>query len=618
MPFKNVPARRASILALLIAALYAPLANAWWNDEWAFRKELTLDLSAAGANIPDSTADVPVLVRLSIANFPYFADARADGADLRFIAGDDKTALKFHIEKFDAQAQIALLWVQVPQVTGGANADRIYLYYGNPEGSSAGDPAGTYDNRQALVYHFGSGATQDSTASRNEPQAMTAESSAASLIGSGLRFDGAKFVVVPASASLQIAPAQGYTMSAWVRADGAQTRAVVVSLGEQGRELTLGVDGERAFARLRDGGRDALVSQAQGTLVGEWHHVALRASATSLELLVDGVSAGKTDIALQALGGPLSVGGAAGGRDFFRGDMDELQVSGTARSDAWLRAAALSQGMVAPLLVYGGDAQNEQEGGHQSYFASTLRNVTVDGWVIIGVLAVMFLASLAIMAGKVFFLNRVASGNRKFLDEFHRMRGDPAALERREVGASDADDSSAFEEQKGSGVMSALHAKETTYGISTLWPLYHHGMREVMGRLDGKAAGADRVKSLSPQSIEAIRATMDATMTRSTQRLQSQMVWLTISISGGPFLGLLGTVVGVMITFAAIAASGEVNVNAIAPGTAAALVATVAGLGVAIPCLFGYNYLNTRIKEIVADMRVFVDEFTTRIAETYT
>jgi len=72
-----------------------------------------------------------------------------------------------------------------------------------------------------------------------------------------------------------------------------------------------------------------------------------------------------------------------------------------------------------------------------------------------------------------------------------------------------------------------------------------------------------------------------------------------------------------MITFAAIAVAGDVNVNAIAPGTAAALVATVAGLGVAIPCLFGYNYLNTRIKEIGADNHVFVDEFVTRIAETY-
>jgi biopolymer transport protein ExbB len=95
------------------------------------------------------------------------------------------------------------------------------------------------------------------------------------------------------------------------------------------------------------------------------------------------------------------------------------------------------------------------------------------------------------------------------------------------------------------------------------------------------------------------------------------MVLLTISISGGPFLGLLGTVVGVMITFAAIAAAGDVNVNAIAPGISAALLATVAGLGVAIPALFGYNYILTRNKEIQANMQVFVDEFVTRAFEKY-
>jgi biopolymer transport protein ExbB len=125
------------------------------------------------------------------------------------------------------------------------------------------------------------------------------------------------------------------------------------------------------------------------------------------------------------------------------------------------------------------------------------------------------------------------------------------------------------------------------------------------------------VTTLSPQAIAAIRATMDATQVRLTQKLQSQMVLLTIAIAGGPFLGLLGTVVGVMITFAAIAASGDVNVNSIAPGIAAALAATVAGLAVAIPSLFGYNWLNTRIKSITADMRVFVDEFVTRVAEHY-
>jgi biopolymer transport protein ExbB len=94
-------------------------------------------------------------------------------------------------------------------------------------------------------------------------------------------------------------------------------------------------------------------------------------------------------------------------------------------------------------------------------------------------------------------------------------------------------------------------------------------------------------------------------------------VLLTICISGGPFLGLLGTVVGVMITFAAVAAAGEVNVNAIAPGIAAALLATVAGLAVAIPALFGYNYILSRVKDAKDDMHIFIDEFVTKMAEFY-
>jgi biopolymer transport protein ExbB len=124
-------------------------------------------------------------------------------------------------------------------------------------------------------------------------------------------------------------------------------------------------------------------------------------------------------------------------------------------------------------------------------------------------------------------------------------------------------------------------------------------------------------ESLTPQALSAIRASLDADLTRETQRLNNQMVLLTIAISGGPFLGLLGTVVGVMITFAAIAAAGDVNVNAIAPGIAAALVATVAGLAVAIPALFGYNYLTSRIRDISTDMQVFSDEILTKLAEQF-
>jgi biopolymer transport protein ExbB len=151
---------------------------------------------------------------------------------------------------------------------------------------------------------------------------------------------------------------------------------------------------------------------------------------------------------------------------------------------------------------------------------------------------------------------------------------------------------------------------------SSLYTLYITAVREARIRIALYRTRGVR-ESLTPQALSAIRASLDADLTRETQRLNNQMVLLTIAISGGPFLGLLGTVVGVMITFAAIAAAGDVNVNAIAPGIAAALVATVAGLAVAIPALFGYNYLTSRIRDISTDMQVFSDEILTKLAEQF-
>ena len=114
-----------------------------------------------------------------------------------------------------------------------------------------------------------------------------------------------------------------------------------------------------------------------------------------------------------------------------------------------------------------------------------------------------------------------------------------------------------------------------------------------------------------------MRATLHSGLVKETQNLNSNLVFLTIGIAGGPYLGLLGTVIGVMITFAVIAKSGQVEVNSIAPGIAGALLATVAGLAVAIPALFAYSYISSRIKDAISDMEIFIDEFVARIAEVY-
>jgi biopolymer transport protein ExbB len=202
----------------------------------------------------------------------------------------------------------------------------------------------------------------------------------------------------------------------------------------------------------------------------------------------------------------------------------------------------------------------------------------------------MAVVSWIVMVGKASQLGAVERANDHFLERFRHLSADLAGL----VGAANG----------------ASLGEEKLLQGSPLYRMYEIGAEEIR-----KRTGAG--EALRAEAIEVIRASLDAGMVRENQKLSRNLVLLTIAISGGPFLGLLGTVVGVMITFAAIAAAGDVNVNAIAPGIAAALVATVAGLVVAIPALFGYNWLLSRVKNISATLHVFVDELVTKVAEAY-
>jgi biopolymer transport protein ExbB len=603
---------KGSLKWIALGAALVPafaLAASWWNNDWKYRKEIGFDLSPAGADVAGTPQDVPALIRLSLANFSYFNDTKADGSDFRVVAGDDKTPLKFHFEKYDPQNQMALLWVRVPQITGGSKTEKVFAYYGNAEAPpAAADVAGTYDTAQTLVLSFSeaNGLPADATAYKNNPSVSTAVLTPAALIGGGAKFAGKESITVPATASLRLLPNQGLTASAWLRIDAAQ-HATVFALSDQGKVLELALDGVKLVARAVLGGAPVAVTQASDFTLGQWHHVALTAGAGKLTLFVDGIASGSAPVTLQELGGSFTVGARDGG-GFLTGDVDEVEVAKVARSADWIKAAARGQGMDANLVVYGADGQREG-GGQTSYFVTIAKNLTIDGWVVIGICMAMLVVALGIMIVKAFFLSRVEKANARFLKEFRRLSGDATALDSPATeGEDDLDDAPS---------MASLANDHHKYGASTLYRLYHHGVRELNKRIAAQTLSAQRAHILSAQSIDAIRAAMDGTMTRLQQSLSSQMVLLTIAISGGPFLGLLGTVIGVMITFAAIALSGDVNVNAIAPGTAAALAATVAGLSVAIPALFGYNWLNTRIKSITADNRVFVDEFVTRLAEQY-
>jgi biopolymer transport protein ExbB len=252
-----------------------------------------------------------------------------------------------------------------------------------------------------------------------------------------------------------------------------------------------------------------------------------------------------------------------------------------ARDEAWVKLAAASQGADNSFIRSNKESSGESSGGEPGYIGILVKNLTTDAWAVIIILMIMFAISAVVMVTKTRMVLRVGKANDKFLDRFRA-------------------------DLQGSGLKKSDDLK-----ASTLFKLYSLGEIEVSKR---QAPGQTQI---SGASLNAIRATLDAVQVRENQTLNSNIVLLTIAIAGGPFLGLLGTVVGVMITFAAIAAAGDVNVNAIAPGIAAALLATVAGLGVAIPALFGYNWLASKIKNISADMQIFVDEYVTRAAEIH-
>jgi len=137
------------ILAFLVPAS----SHAWWNDDWNSRKEITVDTGMTGADLKEPLTDFPVLVRLHTGNFSYFSELAEGGKDIRFMK-DDKTPLKFQVEKFDAINEVALLWVKLPQLQPGMTADKFSLYYGNEDAPPPESGQGVFDASMALVYHF--------------------------------------------------------------------------------------------------------------------------------------------------------------------------------------------------------------------------------------------------------------------------------------------------------------------------------------------------------------------------------------------------------------------------------------------------------------------------------
>lgn len=213
---------------------------------------------------------------------------------------------------------------------------------------------------------------------------------------------------------------------------------------------------------------------------------------------------------------------------------------------------------------------------------------TTEGKITIGTLIVVSLFSWTVMISKTRQIWIARRAAKKFFAAFRASR-DPLELLR----------------------------KKQEFDGAPAYEVYYAGAQELEYQLKNNPVDIRGKQHISTTSFESVQVALERTVGAESLALEKGMIVLSTAVAGGPFIGLLGTVWGVMETFSGIAKANSASLTAMAPGVAGALIATVIGLLVAIPAMFAYNFMVTTIRAITQDLDLFVSEYATLIEHAY-
>ncbi len=166
--------------------------------------------------------------------------------------------------------------------------------------------------------------------------------------------------------------------------------------------------------------------------------------------------------------------------------------------------------------------------------------------------------------------------------------------------------------------LSSMYEDSRRLPQSPVAALFREGYRELSHMLKGNpgpgaqpaAEAAVKPMEMPPdESLARLSRTLRHASLREVSGLERSLIFLATTGNITPFIGLFGTVWGIMDAFQGIAMTGSANLGAVAPGIAEALIATAAGLAVAVPGVIGYNYFLNRIKGAATRMDLFGLEF---------
>ncbi|SPE62343.1 MotA/TolQ/ExbB proton channel [Verrucomicrobia bacterium] len=149
------------------------------------------------------------------------------------------------------------------------------------------------------------------------------------------------------------------------------------------------------------------------------------------------------------------------------------------------------------------------------------------------------------------------------------------------------------------------------------YELFDAGTKELQFQLKKNPRVINGETKINQHGFESVRVALEEAAMHESLALEKGMIVLSTAVAGGPFIGLLGTVWGVMETFSGIARANSASLTAMAPGVAGALICTVIGLLVAIPAMFAYNFMVTKIRAITQELDAFAIRYATQVEHTY-
>lgn len=243
--------------------------------------------------------------------------------------------------------------------------------------------------------------------------------------------------------------------------------------------------------------------------------------------------------------------------------------------------------------------------------AYAIENATTEGKITVLTLLVLSLFSWTIILTKFRQLLIANKATKKFMAAYSGTR-DPLDIQRKGEDKS-FDGAPAYQLYLRGADELAYHLKNNPVVVNAI--SFNPDPNAVHTNTDFLAKST-RVK-ISVSSFEAVKVILEEAAGSEAIALEKGMIVLSTAVAGGPFIGLLGTVWGVMSTFAGIAANHAATLTAMAPGVAAALVATVTGLLVAIPAMFAYNFMVTTIRHLTQELDSFASRFANQIEHVY-